>query len=84
MAELVYILCFLTSLACCVLLVRSYLASRSRLLLWSSVCFAGLALNNGLLYVDAMVPSFDLAIPRAAVALVAVSVLIYGIIRDVH
>jgi hypothetical protein len=84
MAELVYILCFLTSLACCILLVRSYRSSRTRLLLWSSICFAGLALNNGLLYVDAMVPAFDLSMPRALVGLAAVSILIYGIIRDVH
>lgn len=84
MAELIYVLCFITSLLCVGLLVRSYRASRTRLLLWSSICFGGLALNNGLLLIDMMVPSFDLSYPRAIVALVAVTVLIYGIIRDVH
>ena len=34
MATLVYALCALTSLACAVLLLRGYLSSRARLLLW--------------------------------------------------
>ena len=84
MAELIYVLCFVTSLLCVVLLVRSYRASRTRLLLWSSICFGGLALNNGLLLIDMLVPGFDLSYPRAIVGLVAMTVLIYGIIRDVH
>lgn len=84
MAELIYVLCFVTSLLCVVLLVRSYRSSRTRLLLWSSICFGGLALNNGLLLVDMLVPTLDLSYPRALVALLAGTVLIYGIIRDVH
>jgi hypothetical protein len=48
MAETVYILCALTSLACAVLLVRGYRRTPSRLLLLSSFCFVGLALNNAL------------------------------------
>lgn len=84
MAELIYVLCFVTSLLCVGLLVRSYRASRTRLLLWSSICFGGLALNNGLLLVDMLVPEFDLSYPRAIVALVAITMLIYGVIRDVH
>lgn len=84
MAELIYTLCFVTSLLCVGLLIRSYRASRTRLLLWSSICFAGLAVNNGLLLLDMLVPSFDLAYARAVVAVIAMSVLIYGIIRDVH
>lgn len=84
MAELVYILCFVTSLLCAGLLIRSYRASRTWLLLWSSICFAGLALNNGLLLLDILYPSLDLALARALVALAATCALIYGIIRDVH
>ena len=52
MGEIVYILCAVTSLACAVLLVRAYLRSRSPLLLWSSVCFVGLLINNVVLVVD--------------------------------
>ena len=46
MAETVYILCALTSVFCAVLLMRSYRRQRTRLLLWSTLCFAGLAINK--------------------------------------
>ena len=49
MIQLVYVLCALTSLACAILLLRGYFRTRVRLLLWSGLCFAGLALNNALL-----------------------------------
>ena len=66
MAEVVYLLCALTSVACAFLLVRSYRNNRSKLLLWSSVCFVGLALNNALLFVDlVVVSSMDLSFLRA-------------------
>lgn len=55
MAEAVYVLCMLTSLFCAFLLFRSYRASHSRLLLWSTVCFVGLALSNALLVVDLII-----------------------------
>ena len=81
MAETVYVLCALTSLACAVLLVRSYLRSRSALLMWSSVCFVGLAVNNILLVVDlVLVATVDLAMARAVSGLLAVSALLVGLI----
>ena len=40
MGLFVYVLCLLTSLACAVLLLRSYRQTRIRLLLWSGLCFA--------------------------------------------
>lgn len=43
MPAAVYILCGLTSVLCAVLLLRSYARKRVRLLLWSGLCFAGLA-----------------------------------------
>lgn len=49
-ATAVYILCAVTSVLCAGLLVRSYLRSRVRLLLWSALCFVGLAVNNVLLF----------------------------------
>lgn len=55
MAEAVYVLCMLTSLFCAFLLFRSYRAQHSRLLLWSTVCFVGLAISNALLVVDLII-----------------------------
>src|SRR5215467_8884673 len=52
---IVYVLCFLTSAACAWLLGRSYRRNGTRLLLWSSVCFSFLALNNLALVLDLVV-----------------------------
>ena len=81
----VYILCLLTSMACAWLLGRSYIASRTRLLLWSSVCFVFLALNNFALVIDLVVlPSYDLRLARLVLALAAVASLIWGFIWEVE
>ena len=84
MAEAVYILCALTSVACSLLLLRGYLASRSRLLFWSSLCFGGLALNNVLLFVDLVVtgPSVDLSLVRSMIALTALLLLVFGLVWE--
>jgi hypothetical protein len=85
MAEFVYVLCALTSIACAWLLFRGYRARRTALLFWSSLCFIGLALNNVLLVVDLyLVPDIDLFLPRTATALAAVSALLYGLIWDTN
>ena len=55
LAIAVYLLCAATSLACAVLLLRGYLRTRARFLLWSSLCFACLAVNNLILFVDKVV-----------------------------
>jgi hypothetical protein len=83
MAEAVYILCMLTSLACAVLLMRAYLRSRMRLLLWSGLCFAALAVSNLVLFVDlVLVPEVDLSVLRSSLALLGVATLLYGLIWD--
>lgn len=83
MAAVVYLLCALTSLACAVLLLRGYARGRVRLLLWSGICFAMLALNNALLLVDrTLVPTEDLALFRSVPVLVGLGALIYGLIWD--
>ena len=83
MATLVYALCALTSLLCMVLLVLGYRRSRARLLLWTALCFAGLALNNVLLFVDLqVVPSVDLSVWRSLPALVGLLALLYGLIWE--
>lgn len=81
MAEAVYLLCALTSLACAVLLLRSYRRSRMGLILWTSLCFVGLAVNNVLLFLDLVVVlNADLRIWRDLAALIGASVLLYGMI----
>ncbi|HYR10524.1 MAG TPA: DUF5985 family protein [Longimicrobium sp.] len=83
MATLVYSLCALTSLACAVLLLRGYAASRARLLLWSGLCFAGLATNNVLLLIDkSVMPAVDLSLWRTLPALAGVALLLYGLVWE--
>lgn len=87
MSTLVYSLCAVASIACAVLLLRGYLASGTRLLLWSGLCFAGLATNNVLLLIDKrMVPamdlSLDLSLVRSLPALAGVALLLFGLIWE--
>ena len=80
MAEAVYLLCALTSLFCAVLLARSYRRQRTRLLMWSTACFIGLAINNILLFVDlVLVPDVDLGLLRSGTAFLAVGLLVIGL-----
>jgi hypothetical protein len=82
-AESVYSLCFVMSAVCAVLLIRSFGRGRTRLLLWSSLCFVGVAINNLLLVVDLLlVPSMDLALARQGSALAALLLLVVGLIRE--
>ena len=83
MADVVYVLCALTSLACAVLLWRGWRRSRVRLLLWSALCFAGLFLNNVLLIIDLRVlEQVDLALVRTLPALLGAGALVYGLVWD--
>ena len=81
----VYVLCFLTSATCAWLLGGSYLANRTPLLLWSSICFIFLALNNLALVLDMVVlPTYDLRLARLVLALAAVASLIWGFVWKVE
>ena len=83
MPELVYVLCALTSVLCAGLLLRSYSSNRSKLLLWSTLCFVGLAINNILLFVDlVLVPDIDLRFLRTTSALIALALLTLGLIWE--
>ncbi len=83
MADAVFLLCALTSLACAVLLLRGYARNRVSLLLWSSLCFVALAVNNVLLVVDlVVVPGRDLLTTRHLSALVALALLVFGLVWD--
>lgn len=85
MIELVFVLCTLTSLACGALLFRGYRRSRARLLMWSALCFLGMAVHNGLRLLDVLrhAPA-ERAWLSSLPALVGVLLLIYGLIYDVE
>ena len=82
---IVYFLCFLSSTLCFYLLLSGYRRWRERLLLWSSLCFGLLALNNLLVFVDLVVlPDENLVPFRSLSALAAVSLLLYGFIWEIE
>lgn len=81
MASIVYALSTLTCIACAYLLLRSFKRTGTRLLLWSGLCFIGMALNNALATLDVNTPSelMDLSTLRVVVSIISVSILIYGL-----
>ena len=83
MAEAVYVLCALTSAACATLLVRAYRRNRIPLLFWSAFCFAALAINNVIVFVDlVVVPQTDLLPLRTVVALIGLGGLLFALIWE--
>ena len=79
----VYGLCLATSLVCAGLLVRSFLRTRAKLLMWSALCFSFLALNNLFVVLDMIVfPGVDLNWPRQLTSFAAISVLLYGFVWE--
>ena len=83
MAMAVYLLCALTSLCCAVLLLRGFLRTRQRLLMWSGLAFAGMFLNNAILIVDVRLgPQLDLSVWRSLPTLLGLVVLLYGLVME--
>jgi hypothetical protein len=89
MAEAVYTLCAVTSLVCAALLIRGYARSRTRFLLWSSLCFVALTVNNLLLLLDKVIlrdqttiAGVEFALLRALVAAMGLALLLYGLVWD--
>ena len=84
MSSLIYALCASAAAACAYLLLNAYRSGGNRLLLWSGLCFVGLTINNVLLVADKVLVGehIDLSIWRTLVALIAMTVLIYGLIRE--
>jgi len=82
-AEAVYVMCAVTSLFCAVLLFRTYRRQHTRLLMWSTLCFVGLAINNIFLFIDlVLVPDIDLSLVRNGTALAGVSLLLIGLLLE--
>jgi hypothetical protein len=89
MAELfpaaVYLLCFVTSSACALLLWRNFARTSAKLLLWSGWCFLFLAANNLVVVLDLLViREVDFSIVRLLLSLAAVSILLFGFIWDLE
>ena len=68
---------------CAFLLLRAYARVRQRLLLWSGLCFVGLAISNAVLFADlAIVPEVSLYRWRLAIAAGSMLLLLYGLIFE--
>jgi hypothetical protein len=83
MVSIVYVLCAGTALVCCILLFRGYSMSKSRLLLWSGLCFVFLMLDNIFLFIDQIiVPDVSLVLLRSPAGLIGISLLMYGLVWE--
>jgi hypothetical protein len=83
MGSIVYALGTLTSLVCALLLLRGYIRGRRRLLLWSGLCFLGLAVHNLLILLDLVVfPEVDLFPARLGTTVFSMGLLLYGLIWE--
>jgi hypothetical protein len=83
LASFAYILGFIVTLACCILLLRGYKRVHNRLLLWSGFCFFGLALSNLLVFLDMRVfLRINLYPLRLIVAALSMIVLLFGLIWE--
>ena len=82
-AILVYTLCAGAALLCALLLLRGYLRTRTRLLLWSTLCFAGLTANNVLVILDLVIfRDVDMFIWRTLAAFLGVLALLCGLLWE--
>ena len=82
-AKTIYLLCAATSLLVAMMLMRQYLKTRTRLVLWSVISFAGLAVNSVLVYVDlVMYTGVDLSVYRSAAGAFAMAIMLYGLIWE--
>ena len=83
MAPIAYGLGVCTSIFCAFLLIRSYFARKTPLLLWCSLCFVGLALNNVILFIDLfVVPEVNLEMWRSVTALTPLVLMLIGLIWE--
>jgi hypothetical protein len=84
MLALVNALGTLTVGLCAFLLLRGYARVRQRLLLWSGLCFAGLAISNAVLFFDLAVFPTEVSLYtwRLGTAAFSMLLLIYGLIFE--
>ncbi|MDI1312284.1 DUF5985 family protein [Prosthecobacter sp.] len=83
MGPIIYLLCALTCLGSALLLWRGYRRTCQRLLYWSALCFAIMAVSNGLLILDmVLLPNINFLPYRSVVTQIALLVLLYGLIFE--
>jgi hypothetical protein len=84
MDAVVYALGAIVAGLCGGLLLRGYWRTRTRLLLWSGLCFTGLMLSNSLLFVDLVLlpEAINLYSWRLGVAAFAMLLLVLGLILE--
>lgn len=83
MAGFVYLLGTLVTALCAALLLRFYLRVRTRLLLWSGLCFIGLTVTNALVFIDIVaLPDIDLYLWRLGSSAAAMLLLVYGLVFE--
>ena len=85
MAEIVYALCAFMSVICAIALFRGHQKTGGQLLLWSSVSFGILAVNNVFLFYDlVIVPEVDLngIFWRSLMSALAGASLLFGLIWE--
>lgn len=83
MQSVVNILGALTVGLCAFLLLRAYARVKQRLLLWSGLCFAGLAISNAILIIDlSIVPDMRLYTWRLGSAAFSMLLLLYGLVFE--
>ena len=79
----IYTLCLIASAACALLLLRGFVRSQTRLLLWSGICFCFLSLNSLVVLFDLLIfADRDLQAWRHAASLMAVGVLLFGLVWE--
>lgn len=69
---------------CAFLLLRAYRNVGKRLLLWSGLCFAGLAISNALLFVDLAIVPKEISLYgwRLGIAAASMLLLLYGLVFE--
>jgi heme/copper-type cytochrome/quinol oxidase subunit 4 len=77
-----YSLSAITSVLCAILLLRGYLRTKVRLLLWSGLCFVAFSVHNILLLGAARTPVDAAPILSEIPALVGTAVLVFGLIWE--
>ena len=83
MGDIVYVLSAATCLVCALLLARGYRNTGQRLLLWSTICFGGLFINNVLTVVDVLLlPEGNLHLVRSAFGCASVAILAFGLVGE--
>jgi len=84
MGPIVYILGTLTTMLCAVMLLRGYVQSHVKLLLWSGLCFACMTVSNALLFIDlVLLPTdVDLYLLRLLTAASGMLLLMYGLVWE--